>query len=136
MTTPDHERRAQEIVAKFAKGKEHFASVRDLMGHLAHAEIIGAAQGRPPQTGFIKGENPEDWDLEALYQAAIHAHPQTRKKVMAAAISAAAAKQQAQQQPAGRESVRDSINRAVTGKPVDKPKAEPVRDSIRRAMKG
>ena len=132
-TQAEHDRIAQEIVSNFAKGKEHFETVRNLMGFLAHAELLGSHHGRPTATSFIKGPKPEDWDLDALYQAAIHAHPQTRKKILANLQKQSAS---ANQQPAGRESVRDSIHRAMTGKPTDKPKAERVRESIRRAMKG
>ena len=131
MTESDHDRIAQEIVSNFAKEKEHFDTVRNFMGALAHAEIIGSASGRPTGTAFIKG--PNDWDLQALYEAATHAHPAIRKRILAKLQKA---QPQQNQQAAGRESVRDSINRAMTLKPTDKPKAESVRDSIRKAMKG
>ena len=71
---------AQDLVANWSKGKEHFDTVRNLMAFLAHAKLMGAAHGRPTATGFVKGPNARDWDLEALYQAAVHAHPATRRK--------------------------------------------------------
>jgi hypothetical protein len=120
------DRTADEHVQKWSKGKEHWPVVRDLMAYLSLAELMGRDHGRDPQTGFIKGPKPTDWDLDALYQAAIHAHPKTRRKVLAGYL-----------QKGGRdrpESARDSIQRAM-GKPVDeKPQRESVRDSINKAM--
>jgi hypothetical protein len=120
---------AAKIVQEWARDKPLFNQVRDLMGFLAHSEIAAAAHGHKTGTGFVQGANK--WNLDELYQAAIHAHPKTRKKILAQYEQKGAASHK--QQPAGRESVRDSISRAVTGKPTDKPKAESVRASIDRA---
>jgi hypothetical protein len=122
---------AQRIISDWSRNKEHFQDVRNLMGALAHAEIIADAHGSATGTGFIRGSN--DWNLDALYRAAVAAHPGVQAKLIAR--RKAKAQPQPSQQPAGRESVRDSISRAM-GKSTGKPKAESVRESIRRAMKG
>jgi len=60
---------AAQFVAKWSKGKSRFDDVRQLMGFLAHDEIAAAARGSKTKTGFIRG--PNDWDLDALYVAAL-----------------------------------------------------------------
>ena len=122
---------AKRIVSDWSRNKEHFNEVRNLMGALAHAEIIAGAHGSVTGTGFIRG--PNDWDLDALYRTAVAAHPGVQAKLVAR--RKAKAQQQQNQEPPRRKSVQDSIERAM-GKSTEKPKAEPVRKSIRRAMKG
>jgi hypothetical protein len=70
------------IVAEWAQDKPDFKKVRVLMGFLAHAEIAAAAFGLKTGTWFVKG--PNDWDLDALYRAAVAAHPGARAKRRAA----------------------------------------------------
>jgi hypothetical protein len=67
---------ATQIVATWSKGKRRFNEVRQLMGFLAHDDIAAAARGSKTKTGFIRG--PNDWDLDALYRAAIAAHSCTQ----------------------------------------------------------
>jgi hypothetical protein len=86
---------------------------------------MGKDHGRDPQTGFIRGSKPTDWDLDALYQAAIHAHPKTRKKILAGYQ-----KRHGGEPP---ESVRDSALRAMGKTPEERPQRETVRQSIERA---
>jgi len=116
---------AARIVSDWSKDKHHFKDVRDLMGFLAHAEIAAAAHGHKTGTNFVRGAN--SWDLDALYKAAVAAHPGVQAKL---AKQAAKGTKNAKPQ---RESVRDSINRAITGKPTEKPQRESVKDSIERA---
>ena len=114
---------AQRIIADFSKNKEHFADVRNLMGALAHSEILASAHGHDTGTGFVKG--PNDWNLDALYKSAVAAHPGVQAKIAASRKGNA----QSQQKPSvGSESVRDLIQRAMSGKPTDKPQRESVRD--------
>jgi hypothetical protein len=70
---------AAQFVAKWSKGKPRFDDVRQLMGFLAHDDIAAAARGSKTKTGFIRG--PNDWDLDALYRAAVAAQPDGLTKV-------------------------------------------------------
>jgi hypothetical protein len=131
---PNHaeiDRHAQEWLESRMKGKEHWNTVRDLMAFLGMAEFMGKHHGRDPQTGFITGPGPKDFDLEALYQAAIHAHPKTRKKVLARYYG----KKPDSKLPEQPESVRETIEKTIRGKGSSTDRAEPetVRQSINRA---
>jgi hypothetical protein len=115
----------------WAKDKEHWDDVRQLAGHLIHAEIIGAAHKQPTGTNYIRGDN--DIDLDRLYADLVKFHPAVLAKLEKRQ------KQKPKAEPARNsnakpkaEPVRDSINRAL-GKPVQKPQRESVRDSIERA---
>jgi hypothetical protein len=66
------------MVAEWAQDKTHFEKVRVLMTFLAHAEITAAAFGLKTGTCFVKG--PNDWDLDALYKAAVAVHPATARR--------------------------------------------------------
>jgi hypothetical protein len=62
---------ADQTLAKWARGKTEFPSVRNLMGFLAVAELAGTAHGQPTGTKFIKRAGRID--LDALYAAAVAA---------------------------------------------------------------
>jgi hypothetical protein len=129
MNPHQYQQQTDKLVDDWLKKKHrpHFEDVRALMAYLAHAELTAGHHGLDTQTGFMKGPLPKDWDLDALYEAAIHAHPKTRKNILAKFQ-----KKATHEQP---ESVRDSALRAM-GKPIPEApgKTETVRDSIKRAM--
>jgi hypothetical protein len=122
------DRQANEYVQSWAKDKPHFETVRNLMAYLAHAELTGKHHGKDTATGFIKGHGPHDWDLDALYEAAIHAHPKIRKKILAKYQKNAGSEEP--------ESVRETLERTVKSRePTEKPRSESVRQSIDRARR-
>ena len=122
---------AKKHVDDWARDKPHWEDVRNLAGHLIHAEIFGKAHKQPTGTNYLRGN---DIDLDRLYADLLKFHP---------AVLAKLEKSRRPQEPKAEpvrnsnakpkaEPIRDSINRAL-GKTIEKPQRESVRDSINRA---
>lgn len=71
---------ANQMIEKWSADKPHFKDVRELMGQLINSDLALVQSGRPAVGGFIKNGNI---DLDAAYEAAIYAHPEVRRQILA-----------------------------------------------------
>ena len=69
---------AKKHVDDWARDKPHWEDVRNLAGHLIHAEIFGKAHKQPTGTNYLRGN---DIDLDRLYADLLKFHPAVLAKL-------------------------------------------------------
>jgi hypothetical protein len=87
-TQRQSQKATENIVMKWGAEKPHFNDVREIMTEI----LIGAAQTNKAHRYMDPQGNV---DLDKLYDAAVHMHPEVRAKVLAEQAAAAEAKRQA-----------------------------------------
>lgn len=130
---------ANQMIEKWAENKPHFAAVRELMGQLINSELALVQAGRPASGRFIKNGNI---DLDAAYEAAIYANPDVRKQILAdeaqRKAEEARTKAKLEVSKAKKAGVSVKPNAPTAPQPAFPPRKpgqrESVRDSILRAM--